>query len=70
MIYDEWFEGIIPNEWCPTALLTTTKVTAASAHVAFYLIDRSKLGAMDVALSQFERSLPVGVSLARLACDG
>ena len=70
MVYDEWFAGKIPADWCRIAVLTTPIVTADNADVAFYLI-RSDYGAkMQSALAEFATALPKISQLKRFECPG
>ena len=68
MLYDEWFGKAIPTSWCRIAVLHTSRVTAASGDVAFYLLDRSRYPEMLSALAKFSSSLPRGASLSVPGC--
>lgn len=68
MIYDAWFRGAIPPEWCRIATLTTPRVTAAQAQVAFYLIQPEREAEMRAALAAFAKDVPERVDLAILRC--
>lgn len=39
MIYQDWFAGAIPSQWCHMAQLQTIQITSSQAVVEFYLID-------------------------------
>ncbi|MEM8729289.1 MAG: hypothetical protein AAGF79_05160 [Pseudomonadota bacterium] len=69
MIYDKWFAGQVPREWCRIAELRTSRVTAAFGEVAFYLIDRDLETNMGAALTAFGGSLPEGAHLSIQGCD-
>ncbi|NNE87535.1 MAG: hypothetical protein HKN27_05615 [Silicimonas sp.] len=66
MLYEIF--GIPPN-WCRIATLKTSKVTAAHATVAFYLVDSAMREQMMAALEQFQLTLPPGASLDVHGCD-
>jgi hypothetical protein len=63
MIYDDWFVAAIPDEWCRTATLTTSRVTAARGQVAFYSTNADTKSRMDAALRAFGDTLPMGASI-------
>jgi hypothetical protein len=63
MIYDEWFDGIIPNSWQKIAILNTSKVTAASENVSFYITPNSSRQEVIKLLQSFEKTLPIGAFL-------
>jgi hypothetical protein len=68
MIYDEWFEGVVPKAWCRIAVLKTKPVTPAHADVVFYAVKPSAQEEMRKALDRFGASLPARVTLERLSC--
>lgn len=68
MLYDAWFPEAIPAEWCRIAELRTSKISAASGEVAFYLIDRSREAEMRAALARFAPTLPGGARLVTEPC--
>jgi len=68
MIYDDWFAGAVPPEWCRIAALRTSRVTAASDTVAFYLIDTRAEAEMRAALDAFVPTLPPGAAITVTAC--
>ncbi len=67
MIYADWFNLGVPEEWCRIALLNTIEVTAFR-EVEFHLIDRTAEAEMRIALEDWQRTLPSGSSLEILAC--
>ena len=69
MVYQFVLGSSIPSKWCRIALLRTTKVTAYSGEVEFYLIDLSRRDEMATALDRFNTVLPDDVSLARFSCE-
>lgn len=69
MIYDSWFSGDIPSSWCRVAVLHTSRITAADAEVAFYLVDLSAESEMRDALDRWSSSLPYGASVRTLSCN-
>lgn len=68
MLYDSWFKGVIPLQWCRIAVLQTSKVTAADDKVAFYLVRSGKRREMTAQLTTFATGLPLGSSLEILGC--
>lgn len=59
MLYEDWFGDAIPPGWCKIAELETIRVTAARAHVAFYVIDTGREAELRAALQRFAaQSLP------------
>ncbi|MEM7722497.1 MAG: hypothetical protein AAF376_08990 [Pseudomonadota bacterium] len=68
MIYDDWFIGVIPPDWCRIAELQTPRITAASDRVGIYLIDRAREEEMRTALDRFVGILPTGASLRPSDC--
>ena len=69
MIYDTWFPGAIPDEWCRIAGLATSSVSAGSELVSFYLIDRAAEAEMRDALERFAPTLPPGAQLDGHPCE-
>lgn len=69
MIYDIAFAGAIPPDWCRVATLTTSRVSAASDTVSFWLIDRSREAALRAALAAFAPGLPPGAQLTLTDCE-
>jgi hypothetical protein len=67
MIYDSWFEEV-PDEWCLGAKLITSRVTAASDTVSFYLIDTANTESFEQALFAFRDTLPKGARLEFGTC--
>lgn len=68
MLYDEWFQGNIPADWCRIAVLNTSSVVAASGEVAFYLLAPNRKREMTMALADFKSTLPAGAELTILGC--
>lgn len=68
MIYDHWFAGAIPPDWCRLAELRTSRVTAASGVVAFYLVDPGLEAEMRAALARFAPTLPAGARIETADC--
>ena len=68
IIYDDVYEGAVPENWCRIAQLDTIMVTAAYGEVAFYLIDRSKEHQMRVALERFAATLPRQATMTTAPC--
>lgn len=69
MIYDEWFNNIIPDKWCRIGELKTSHVTSASDTVAFYLVNPYELEGMLKAMKDFESTLPSGSKLNIANCN-
>jgi len=63
MIYDDWFKGKIPTTWRRTAVLNTSRVTAASGQVTFYVTQQVERQEIVGLLNQFAATLPPGTSL-------
>ncbi len=70
MIYDAWFEGAVPDDWCRIAQLNTIMIAAASGEVGFYLIYLEQEAAMRAALHAFDDTLPDSVTLDVYNCEG
>jgi len=68
MLYEEWFEGGIPEEWCLIGQLETMDLTAAHATVEFYLIEPSLETDMRDAMDSFTQTLPEQVSFQTFHC--
>ncbi|QQA43113.1 hypothetical protein [Pelagovum pacificum] len=68
MIYEEWFPGQIPAEWCRIAQLTTPRETAASGTVEFFLIEPESEEALRDALARFAEAQPPVNSVETFAC--
>jgi hypothetical protein len=69
MIYDTWFTGSVPPEWCRIATLRTPRISVASGEVAFYLIDRDREAEFRSALADFGPGLPAVATLSVMECD-
>jgi hypothetical protein len=69
MIYDSWFEDIIPKTWCLMAVLEPERVTVGSGRVSFYAVRPSVYADMNDALTRFAPTLPERVSLTRISCN-
>lgn len=67
MLYDYWFEGVIPESWCRIAAMTTRE-EGPSRTVSFYIIDKNREPGMRRALQNFEDLLPGGVTLEVNEC--
>ncbi|OOV09085.1 hypothetical protein RF819_11605 [Rhodoferax fermentans] len=63
MIYDDWFKDKIPTAWRRVAVLNTSRVTAASGQVTFYVTQALNHQEAVALLRQFSSTLPVGTSL-------
>ena len=63
MIYDDWFEGGIPNAWRKVAVLNTSQITAASSKVGFYITANSNRQEVIGLLNQFGKTLPKRATL-------
>jgi hypothetical protein len=69
MIYDEWFVGAVPSEWCRIGELRTSQIASAAGSVAFYLLSPGEEAGMRSALADFEMDLPEGASLQTFDCS-
>lgn len=67
MIYQGWFEGVIPDSWCLMAVLKGERVSAKSGEVAFYATRASAVADMRDALDRFAPTLPSRVALKRVS---
>lgn len=65
MIYPEWFGNNLPATWCPMAELHTSKVTAASSRVVFFLTRPERELELTEALERFSTTLPKGAVMIR-----
>jgi hypothetical protein len=63
MVYENWFNGIIPREWTKVATLQTSKVTAASDSVSFYATSPDKIIEIKKLLESFATTLPNGAKI-------
>ena len=63
MIYDEWFDGIIPHDWEKIATLKTSYVSAASGDVQFYIINKKNINDAKKLLADFSLGLPAGARI-------
>ncbi|MEM6660596.1 MAG: hypothetical protein AAF666_00330 [Pseudomonadota bacterium] len=68
MIYEDWFKGVIPSQWCRIAQLKTIHVTASRGAVEFYLIDPSREAEMRGAIQDFEAQLLPETSMDIFDC--
>jgi hypothetical protein len=68
MIYDPWFDGIVPKNWCRLAYLDSNRVTSAYGRVSIYATRSSVLADLNDALDRFAPTLPARVHLTRFAC--
>jgi hypothetical protein len=66
MIYDSWFEDVVPATWRKVATLSSAKerVSAAQMSVGFYATAPEACAAITARLNAFKPTLPTGVSLA------
>lgn len=63
MAYEDWFAGLIPAGWQKVAVLETSRITAASGKVAFYVGEDVDRAAMRALLHAFGQTLPAGAVL-------
>lgn len=68
MVYDHWFPTQIPDHWCKVATLHTLHLTSGSGEVVFYLLEKSYLNEMKLALHEFSQALPRQSRLTFEAC--
>jgi len=69
MIYEPWFDGIVPKSWLRVAVLESEPVSAAYGRVSFYATRPSVCAELSGALDRFAPTLPAGVHLTRFACE-
>ena len=69
MIYERWYKGGVPPEWCRVATLNTIKISVAYGDVQLFLIDRAQEAQMQAALDAFAPTLPEGAFLDRFTCQ-
>ena len=67
MIYPQWFEGAVPESWCPMAALNADAVSSARGEVWFYATKPSAVADMRAALDRFAPTVPARVQLKRLS---
>ncbi len=58
MVFDEWFPGEIPENWCKVASLDTSSIARAFLPVVFYLIDLDQVDPFRATVAEFEPTLP------------
>jgi len=63
MIYDDWFKLKIPIGWQKVAILNTSKVSAWSDQVSFYITPTANQAKVLDLLHQFGKTLPTGAVL-------
>ncbi|MEM9147574.1 MAG: hypothetical protein AAGC57_15410 [Pseudomonadota bacterium] len=68
MLYEEWFEGLIPPHWCVVAVLGTDKVSAAHPTVEIYAVTKASEEPLRAALAALRPTLPARVRLEERAC--
>ncbi len=63
MIYEDWFKGLIPEQWTKVAILKTSKVAAFSGQVQIYITPKVDKGEIADLLGKFSKTLPNGSEL-------
>lgn len=63
MIYERWYRGMLPEDWCLVAELRTDKVSAAFADVQIYAVTALDQAPLEEALTAFRPTLPPRVRL-------
>ena len=67
MIFPHWFEGAVPDSWCPMATLTSDAISSGIGEVWFYATKPSAVEDMRAALDRFAPTVPGRVDLKRLS---
>ena len=63
MIYDEWFNGVIPGNWEKVATLETSCISATYGLVQFYIPNKKNINEAKKLLADFSLDLPAGAKI-------
>jgi hypothetical protein len=63
MIYEGWFASFVPRDWRKVAQLDTSRVTASSGSVSFYVTPSAPASEVQSLLHQFGTTMPSGAYL-------
>ena len=65
LIYDDWFEGLIPHHWRRVGVLeiSRTNMVLPSPRISIYATSSAEVEDIESALMAFEPTLPAGTNL-------
>jgi hypothetical protein len=67
IVYESWFQGLLPSSWTKVAVLETKAVTAESGQVSFFATDPRYVSQIRLALLKLKDTLPARSSLTLIS---